>query len=249
MPFHPESFAPLLPLANVLYAFTTSNFSGQVIVIVLFGSSIVAWSVMITKYVELKKARESSAAFLKDFREDSNPVGVFLRRQRFAESPLYRVYEASCAGLGKELDNDDAAAQDLLRGRLSSLSPSLDRIQFESVQNLTQRTVADQALLLESHMGVLATAVSASPFLGLLGTVWGVMDAFGGMAVKGTATLSAVAPGISGALLTTVVGLLVALPSAIGYNFLTNMIRTLSVQMENFAQEFETSVRRTFLRD
>jgi biopolymer transport protein TolQ len=98
-------------------------------------------------------------------------------------------------------------------------------------------------------MGLLATAVSSAPFLGLLGTVWGVMDAFGGMAVKGSATLSAVAPGISAALLTTVVGLLVALPSAIGYNLLTNQIRRLTVQMDNFAQEFDSAVRRAYFRE
>ena len=117
---------------------------------------------------------------------------------------------------------------------------------MEAVRNVAERTVADQALLLESSMGYLATAVSASPFLGLLGTVWGVMDAFGGMAVSGSATLSAVAPGISGALLTTVVGLLVALPSAIGYNYLTNEIRQMCVQMDNFAQDISAAIQRSF---
>jgi biopolymer transport protein ExbB/TolQ len=95
-------------------------------------------------------------------------------------------------------------------------------------------------------MGVLATAVSACPFLGLLGTVWGVMDAFGGMATSGAAMLSAVAPGISGALLTTVVGLIVALPSSIGYNMLTSRIRRLAVQMDNFSQEFVASVQQHY---
>jgi biopolymer transport protein ExbB/TolQ len=89
--------------------------------------------------------------------------------------------------------------------------------------------------------------VSASPFLGLLGTVWGVMEAFGGMAASGSAMLSAVAPGISGALLTTVVGLLVALPSAIGYNLLTNKIRRISVQMDNFAQEFISETQNAYV--
>ena len=97
-------------------------------------------------------------------------------------------------------------------------------------------------------MGILATAVSASPLLGLLGTVWGVLDAFGAMAVAGAANLSAVAPGISAALLTTVVGLLVAIPSAIGYNVLTSKIRELAVQMDNFAQEFVAELQRRFVQ-
>ena len=95
----------------------------------------------------------------------------------------------------------------------------------------------------------MATAVTACPFLGLLGTVWGVMDAFSGMAVAGSAQLSAVAPGIAAALLTTVVGLLVALPSAIGYNILTSRVRELQVRTENFSQELIADIQRNFLRD
>ena len=117
--------------------------------------------------------------------------------------------------------------------------------QCEGVRAAAERTVADRVLVLENNMGTVATAVSACPFLGLLGTVWGVMDAFGGMATAGSASLSAVAPGVAGALLTTVVGLLVALPSAVGYNMLTTRIRPLSVQLDNFAQEFTGSVQRT----
>jgi biopolymer transport protein TolQ len=95
-------------------------------------------------------------------------------------------------------------------------------------------------------MGLVATAASTAPFLGLLGTVWGVMEAFGGMALGGTAMLSAVAPGISGALLTTVVGLLVALPSVVGYNLLSDSIRRISVEMDNFVDELMADVERQY---
>ena len=98
-------------------------------------------------------------------------------------------------------------------------------------------------------MGYLATAVSMSPMLGLLGTVWGVMESFIAMAQKGMVNLQAIAPGIAGALLTTVIGLLVAIPSAIGYNMLASRVRTLSVQMDNFADEFMAEVQRQFVRE
>jgi biopolymer transport protein TolQ len=147
--------------------------------------------------------------------------------------------------LGAELEDRGINATELFMGGVGE-KRHISEIQMEAVRNVNERNVADQAVLLEGSMGLLATAVSASPFLGLLGTVWGVMDSFGGMAVSGSATLAAVAPGISGALLTTVVGLLVALPSAIGYNLLTNSIRRLTVQMDNFAQEFSADVQRTF---
>ena len=92
-------------------------------------------------------------------------------------------------------------------------------------------------------------AVTAAPFLGLLGTVWGVMVAFGSILGSGSAMLSEVAPGISGALLTTVIGLLVALPSSVGYNIIAGQIRTLRVRMDNFLQEFMSDMERYFLHE
>jgi biopolymer transport protein ExbB/TolQ len=237
----------ILPLADVVTAFNTSNWlSGKLIVLLLVAASVVAWSVMVSKYKDLKLAQLASRKFRDAFRQENHPLAVFLRRQAYPASPLFKVYEAGCVAIGGELMHGRAHSQDLFsveeveRLRLTPL-------QIEVVRRATERTVADQALVLESRMGWLATAVSASPMLGLLGTVWGVLDAFGAMALSGAATLSAVAPGISGALLTTVVGLLVAIPSAIGYNVLTNRIRELAVQMDNFAQEFVAELQRTFL--
>jgi biopolymer transport protein TolQ len=126
---------------------------------------------------------------------------------------------------------------------------SLNLLQLNAVRNAAERQIADQQLGLESKMGFLSTAVSASPLLGLLGTVWGVLDSFTQMALQGSANLSAVAPGIASALLTTVVGLLVAIPSSIGYNMLLAQIRTMAVQMDNYADEFMSQLQRTFIRE
>ena len=243
------SLAPFLPVADVFFAFRESALPGKVIVLVLFAGSIVAWSVMVTKFIELQRATRQSRTFVRMYREETHPVALFLKRRRFPESPHYRVYEAGCLAVGGEFDAWGKDDPDLYASHVTSVANRLDRLQLEAMRNLLERNVADRALRLERSMGVLATAVSSAPFLGLLGTVWGVMDAFGGMAVKGSATLSAVAPGISGALLTTVVGLLVALPSAVGYNLLTSQIRTLTVEMDNFAQEFESDIRRTYAKD
>ena len=212
-------------LGNVLYTFTESTLPGKVIVLILFVSSVGAWYVMATKMFQLSRARSGSEYFLQMFRDKPNP---FAQGKRIPESQLNTIYEAGCRAV--ESEGGEA----------------LTMHQIESVRAVVDRTMADEALELENQMGLLATAVSACPFLGLLGTVWGVMDAFGGMAASGAATLSAVAPGIAGALLTTVVGLLVALPSAIGYNLLTSRIRHLAVQMDNFSQEFIIAVQLHF---
>jgi biopolymer transport protein TolQ len=103
------------------------------------------------------------------------------------------------------------------------------------VENALQRSVAEQIIRYEAKMVVLGSIVTGAPFLGLLGTVWGVMDAFGGMAGAGTASLQGLAPGVSGALLTTVAGLVVAIPSVFGYNYLLQQTKISVVELENFA--------------
>ncbi|MCX7817768.1 MAG: MotA/TolQ/ExbB proton channel family protein [Kiritimatiellae bacterium] len=239
--------------ADIRQAFIDSNWlSGKLIVLVLIVASIGAWSVMYSKWRDLRRARRASEDFLAAFRQESNPLAIFLqnRSAAFRDSPVFQVYQAGCVAIGVEIGESEmrtlgAVASGGATRRQAMLSP----LQIEVVRRVTERTVADQALQLESGMGWLMIAVSASPMLGLLGTVWGVLDAFGAMAHRGAANLSAVAPGISGALLTTVVGLLVALPSSVGYNVLAGHIRTLAVQMDNFSQEFVAEVQRAFSRE
>lgn len=235
--------------ATMIQSFKECNPSGKVIIIILMLGSIMAWTIMVTKMIELIRADRSSRKFLLSFRKEKSPVAIFLKRYRFQESPIYRIYEVACMAIGAEVDPQGTDPEELFMNDMGERPIHLSVRQLEGVRNVAERAVADQALLLEKDMGYLATAVSTAPFLGLLGTVWGVMEAFGGMAVTGNATLSAVTPGISAALLTTVVGLLVALPSAIGYNLATNRIRTLSVQMDNFGQEYIAAIQREFLKD
>jgi biopolymer transport protein ExbB/TolQ len=238
---------PLLTLGSISGAFNQSSMSGKLIVIALFAISIFAWTVMVTKFMELRRARIDSERFLRVYREQARPTNLFVKKQRMPDTPLDRLYEAGCKTLVDELVALGVDRHEiLLSGEYPQEQKRLQPHQLENIRTVVDCTLADAALNLESLMGLLATAVSTGPFLGLLGTVWGVMDAFGAMANSGSALLSAVAPGIAGALLTTVIGLLVALPSSIGYNMLTTRIRRLAVQMDNFAQEFSADVQKQF---
>jgi biopolymer transport protein TolQ len=238
---------PLFLSGSISLAFSQSSPSGKMIVIALFAISIFAWTVMVTKFMELRRARMDSDRFIRAYREQARPTNLFVKKQRMTETPLNRLYEAGCKTLIDELTMIGVDRNEiLLSGTYPREQRRLETHQLENIRTVMDCTLADAALELESLMGLLATAVSTGPFLGLLGTVWGVMTAFGGMANTGTAMLSAVAPGIAGALLTTVIGLLVALPSSIGYNMLTTRIRRLAVQMDNFSQEFAADVQKTF---
>ncbi len=237
-----------LPLANFIYAFQESNMPGKLIVLLLFIGSIFAWTIMVTKISELSRARRMTRGFLFHFRKEVNPLALFARRQKFVDSPLYRLYDSGCKALGTELETVGHNPDDLFATDYSADAHRLDAQQLDRLRSSMEQNLADQSLILERRMNVLATAATTAPFLGLLGTVWGVMDAFTGMAVLGTATLSAVAPGIAAALMTTVMGLLVALPSAIGYNVLSGQIAELQVQSSNFAKEFMDKVHHQFSR-
>jgi biopolymer transport protein ExbB/TolQ len=240
---------PALPvvIADVAFALRQSNLAGKIIVVVLFVGSIFAWSVMVTKFREVRQARRAARRFLAAYRNEAHPSALFIRRQRFDDNPLYAIYIGACTALGAAFEARGVDPNDLFMGAVGVQARRLSELQVSGVRNVAERTMADRSLLLENSMGFLATATTTAPFLGLLGTVWGVMDSFGGMAASGSALLSAVAPGISGALLTTVVGLLVALPSAIGYNLLSDGIRRLSVEMDNFVQELLSDVERHYM--
>ena len=235
-----------VPVAGVISGLHQSNTAGKVIVVVLFCGSILAWTLMLTKFKTLRMGACMTEDFLGAYRKEGNPAALFLKRARYDSSPAYLIYDSACRALGAEVESRGADPDDLFMGAVGESRHHLTPFNISAVRNVAERSLADQALLMENQMGLVATAASAAPFLGLLGTVWGVMEAFQGMAQTGSAMLSAVAPGISGALLTTVVGLLVALPSAIGYNLLSDMIRRISVEMDNFVQELISDIERCY---
>ncbi len=235
-----------LPIANMADAFSDSTMPGKIIVAVLFIGSAWAWTIMVTKRWQLLCADRATTDFLVAFRAERNPTALFTKREQYLGSPLNIVYSEGCKALGGELQAHGIDPDDLLMGEMTSEAHRrLSLNQLETLRAVVDRNVADEALNLEDQMGLLATAVSAAPFLGLLGTVWGVMDAFGAMAES--TSISVVGPGISGALLTTIVGLLVALPSMVGYNLLSARIRKISVQMDNFAQEYISAIQNTYV--
>ena len=152
---------------------------------------------------------------------------------------MFAVYQQGCVEL-------DARLKTLCgEGRKAILSLKA----MEHVKRTLERSVAQESLKLESGLILLAIAVSGAPFLGLLGTVWGVMSTFGGIAMSGSANLQAMAPGVAAALVTTVAGLLVAIPSMFGYNWLVHNLRVLTVELDNFAQELVSKMETEYLKD
>lgn len=226
--------------ASPFYAFQQSDFVGKAVVVFLFIGSIFTWAIMIEKGLYLSKAMRQARQFKDAFRDARRVLSAYARAE-MARGPLADLYIKGA----DEILSFIGLSPDALKASRGGAAPKgkLTTAQIETVRSVLERGVADKILELEDKMGLLATTVSASPFFGLFGTVWGVMMSFCGMALAGKADISAMAPGISGALLTTVVGLVVAIPSLIGYNMLSNIITKLTVFMDNFVEEFMSKVK------
>ncbi len=230
---------------GLFYAFTNSTVEGKAILFTLFIASIFSWSVMVTKFRVLAFASRQAARFSDLFHRDRQPLRVYESGVRFDGTALFHIYEAGCDELCFQMLGS-TEVDETFRARLEA-SDKITPAQMRTVTAAMERAVGESALDLEAQMNVLSMAVSGAPFLGLLGTVWGVMDAFSGIAAAGNANLAAMAPGVSGALITTVVGLLVAIPAMFGYNFLVASIRKILVESDNFAAELSSEIEHRYV--
>jgi biopolymer transport protein TolQ len=231
--------APVYLLGDVLYVLSKATPEGKIIIVVLIIFSIFAWSVMASKAVQMRRAKKLNHLFESEFAKQKHVMDMYDRQLDVPDCPLFMVYHQGC----KELDTR------LKSGEVEGKKGFVSLKAMEHVKRTLERTVAQQSLKLESGLILLAIAVSGAPFLGLLGTVWGVMDAFGYVAKQGQASLSVMAPGVAAALITTVAGLLVAIPSMFGYNWLVHNLRVITVNLDNFAQELTSKMETEHLEE
>jgi biopolymer transport protein ExbB/TolQ len=224
--------------AGLTFALSHATIPAKGVLITLFFFSIFSWSVMWTKMRVVRIAKRQARHFRDHFRADRQPLRLYSLGARFDGTPLFDVYLAGCEELTFHLLGS-SEVDETFKGRLE-IAPLISPAQMRAVDSAMERAVGECSLRLESQMILLASAVSGAPFLGLLGTVWGVMDTFGDVAAAGSANLTAMAPGVSAALITTVTGLLVAIPAMFGYNFLVTSIRAMTVDMDNFAAELSS---------
>ena len=227
--------------ADISYIWKVATPEAKAIIVFLIFFSIVAWSVMTSKALQMRRARKLNIYFNEEFRAQKKVLDIFDRKLHVEGCPLYEVYQTGCVQLDARLRNAGGDA----RQRHVSLK------NMEHVKRSMENVVAQESLKLESGLILLAIAVSGAPFIGLLGTVWGVMSTFAGIAQspQGQATMAAMAPGVSAALITTVAGLLVAIPSMFGYNWLVHHLRAFTVGLDNFAQELVSKMEAEYLED
>jgi len=192
---------------------------------------LIAIAVMITKALYVSRTDRANQRFLREFRDAADVLT--LTGPQFANSSLYRLYQAGIRELLKRKVGE--------RGRAPLSGPSLDAVKASIDADSVREGYA-----LNSQMVLLTIAIAGGPFLGLLGTVVGVMITFASIAAAGDVNVNAIAPGIAAALLATVAGLSVAIPSLFGYNYLASRIKTIASDMQIFVDEFVTRVAETY---
>lgn len=213
---------------DLIYIWNQATLETKGVLIFLMCASIIAWSIMAAKIVQMRRARKLNSFFLEEYQRQANVLDFHKRKLEAEGCPLFNIYQQTCTEIDKQLQVNLHN-----NGKILHIKP---------VERTLEQAVANESLRLESKLVYLALAVTGSPFIGLLGTVWGVMSAFSYVGAKGSADLATMAPGVAGALIATVGGLLVAIPSMFGYNILLNFLRQFNVEMDNFAQDMSTRV-------
>ena len=223
-------------LANSLIdGFLGSNLMGQGIVLVQILLSVVMVAAIIGKWKEPVFVGMSTRRFLRDFSTCHDVLEYYLQRRPSAMNGLEGIYKETCERLLKLLAPD---MRSLLVGRQSGAADAaLTAREIELVRGTCDHILDEEEIRLDHGMGVISACVASAPMLGLLGTVWGVLDAFAEMGTAGSANLATIAPSISAALVTTVVGLLIAIPGTICFTSMQGKIRNISADIEGFADE------------
>lgn len=199
---------------------------GKAVLAILGVFSIVSWALIVEKWWQFRQARRQTLQFLKVFREGRRPSIVYATARRLRESPLASLYAAAYGEVSGIPDVVDPALDDVDEG----FGPE----RMEIAQRAMRRAAALEVSRLERYLPFLATTASATPFIGLFGTVWGVMSAFHGIGQQGSASLAVVAPGISEALIATAAGLAAAIPAVIAYNYFVARVRDWATEMDGF---------------
>jgi biopolymer transport protein TolQ len=194
--------------------------------LVLF--SLLSWTIVFAKMGGFRKADRDNRSFLRAFRKSSNLQSVALASEQFASAPLVAVFDFGYGEVERQIKQ---------RGGL---------VNRPAIERSLQLGISEEITKFERNMSWLATVASVSPFIGLFGTVWGIMDAFLGLGNAGSASLRAVAPGIAEALVTTALGLVAAIPAAIFYNMFGSSVREMGTRMDDFAIEFQNLAERDF---
>jgi len=213
----------------------------QFVLLLLLVFSVVSWAVILMKFKLVRQAERENEKFIESYMKGTSLAQIAPEANKFRNSTIAEVFRAGYDELEKNSKK---------RGGAGSRSMEPDSIEIrgiDSIERALNRASGAEQTRIEAALGFLATTGSACPFIGLFGTVWGIMNAFRGIGARGTATLAVVAPGISEALIATAAGLAAAIPAVIFYNYFQNRIRKIMLETDNFSSELLNIIERFYV--
>jgi biopolymer transport protein TolQ len=199
---------------------------------------MISWYIIAYKYLYLRRAQAESLEFIEVFWESRRLDAIYQASQKLRRSPVSKIFKAGYIELSKLKGAQEKGKEEARLG--------LEGI--ENVERALKRAATSEVTNLENMVPFLATTGSTAPFVGLFGTVWGIMHSFISIGIKGEANLAAVAPGIAEALIATAIGLLAAVPAVMAYNYFVRRIRVLSTEMDTFSNDFLNIIKRHFFK-
>lgn len=235
-----QSGPALAPQHDILDLIKGSSLVVQLVLYLLVFFSIVSWGIIFFKLKQVHNAKQQSGKFIEMFWERRNLSTIHDASQDLKASPVAQVFRAGY--------------EEIVRvSRTKKESPGSEGFSTElsgidNVVRAMKRATSMEITKLEKSLTFLATTASTAPFVGLFGTVWGIMNAFRGLSVTHSSSIQAVAPGIAEALIATAVGLAAAIPALMAYNHFAQQIKVLAVEMDNFSHEFLNIAERHFLK-
>lgn len=217
----------------------------QFVLLLLLLFSVISWAIILMKYKILRQVQKENEAFLDVYMKGSKLSEIFPESKKFHHSTIAEVFRSGYTELVKvtRVVKESPAAPDTEGPDRLSLEMS----RIDNVDRALNRARDSESTKLESTLGFLATTGSTSPFIGLFGTVWGIMNTFRDIGTRGSANLAVVAPGISEALIATAAGLAAAIPAVIFYNYYLNRVRAMTQEMDNFSSELLNIIERYYV--
>ncbi len=224
---------------GIIELFMQTGTVDKVVLGILVFLSVGSWAIIASKFFEFKRAASQTERFLEVFHRSQRFSEVNSAAERLKASPLVAIFQSGYVEI-------DAQVKASSESGANPTSSSYRLKSLESLQRTLQRAVGVEVQVMSRGTGFLATTAAASPFIGLFGTVWGIMIAFQEIGLSGSSSLATVAPGIAGALVNTAAGLAAAIPALVGFNYYSNRIRTLRADMQDFVLELINLAERNF---
>ena len=231
---------------DLIHIVSEAGLMVQFVLLLLLFFSVMSWAIIIIKSRYIKRAFNESTEFTDFFWKSRDLSNAFAKAKQLHGSPLARIFRIGYVELKKTSQSGNQAGASASGGNSLSLNSRFSGT--DNVKRALRRAINTEMTRMTQMVPFLATTGNTTPFIGLFGTVWGIMNSFHGIGQKGSASLAVVAPGISEALVATAAGLAAAIPAVIAFNYFMNKIRTVESELQSFSADFLNIIERDILR-